>query len=294
MVVVKLMGGLGNQLFQYSFGRYLSHIHHTDLILDDSFYIDTPISATSRVYELGNFPIHGRTVTAAERNMLRTYSGGFWKLLRRLVPLPGKLKYIYDYSTTGPDNYNKFVNNVYLDGYWQSSKYLYQINKILRSELIPIIPMSACDLNFKSEIERAGDGAISLHIRRGDFISNNTVASSHGVCSIDYYLSSMDYMTGRIANPKFFIFSDDIDWAKENFKYENRISYIDKGIGGSAVQDLHLMMQCKHHIVANSTFSWWGAWLGYSIGQIVTRPKLWSLEKPEIGDLICPSVWVAL
>jgi len=294
MIVVKLMGGLGNQLFQYSFGRYLSHVHNTDLILDDSFYVDTPIGATSRVYELDKFPIYGRRVSAAERYMLRTYSGGLWKLLRRLAPLPGGLKYIYDYSPTGPSNYNKFVNNVYLDGYWQSPKYFDQINKILRSELIPITSMSDFDINFKNEIKEAGDKAISLHIRRGDFISNNTVASSHGVCSTNYYSSCMEYMASRISNPKFFIFSDDIDWVKENFKYENRVTYIDKEIGGSAVQDLQLMMLCKHHIVANSTFSWWGAWLGYSTGQVVTRPKLWSLEKPEIGDLICPSDWVAL
>jgi hypothetical protein len=148
-------------------------------------------------------------------------------------------------------------------------------------------------LNAELKEEIGNTNAVSLHVRRGDYVHNSTNAATYEVCSLDYYRASIRHMAERIQQPKFFIFSDDIAWVKNNLKIDFPHHYVDCNHGEESYNDMRLMSLCQHHIIANSSFSWWGAWLNPNREKIVIAPKNWFAIERDTRDLYSAG-WMTL
>lgn len=287
MIIIKLSGGLGNQLFQYALGRHLVVLNQTVLKLDTSL-LDTPHNWTYRTYELGSFNIQATKATTQEINQLT----GKWGFLPQRV---GRL------FRSRSSNYFKepdfhfyqpvlsLQNDVYLDGYWQSEKYFDAIADLIREDLTPLVPLSNhCEM-LTNSIHQCT--SVSVHIRRGDYTTTSKANRYLKPCEADYYQKAVDYLSKRIVNPVFFVLSDDIEWAKANEQFNFPTQYVE---GNSATEDLLLMASCQHQIIANSTFSWWGAWLNRHPDKIIIAPQKWfSTGRFDTKDLL-PESWIRL
>ena len=173
---------------------------------------------------------------------------------------------------------------VYLEGYWQSDKYFQDVSTQLRREI-------SLKANGIAPIEDAN--AVSLHVRRGDYISNPVTNQFHGASSVTYYQAAIDYITQHISQPHFYIFSDDMEWVKQHLPLPQSVTYVSNGQLHD-YEELVLMSHCQHHIIANSSFSWWGAWLNPSDQKIVIAPKQWFNNSAfDTTDLI-PAAWIQL
>lgn len=272
MIIVKLSGGLGNQLFQYSFGRYLSLKYKTELKFD----IKLNSNASDFTPRLLGLSKYNTDLNFADKEEIRKYKffvdGYLSRLERKIIQVFPFLNRKFIIERPGHVlEESSFADNCYYDGYWQSEIYFNSISEILQSELKLNEDLSTANKEIVNEILKLN--AISLHIRRGDYISVNSNAKIFAICTIDYYQKAIDYFNLKFTNPVFYIFSDDIEWAKNNFK-ESNFKIVDINENNPQA-DLYLMSLCKHNIIANSSFSWWGAWLNTNQGKIVVSPAKW-------------------
>ena len=287
MITVKLMGGLGNQLFQYAAGRRLALLNNAEMRLDlSSFYVRQK-STTVRHYELQRFNIQATWQQPArfERVLLRL---PYLSSLRQKMLLRGmscvKEKY-YHFDPT----FLKLRGNIYLDGYWQSYKYFEDIRSKLLAELtLNTLPS---DANFKMAREIEQSESVVLHVRRGDYITNTQAQKFHGVCGIDYYQQAIEAIQKKIVNPHFFVFSDDPAWTQEHIKISSPTTYVTHNLSNQGYEDLRLMNKGKHFIIANSSFSWWGAWLSRHKNKIVYAPRRWFADESINTNDLIPSTW---
>ena len=181
---------------------------------------------------------------------------------------------------------------VYLDGYWQSERYFSSIAVLLRQELTAKAPLDPKNEALARSIDAVN--AVSLHVRRGDYVDNPATTRFHGVCSLDYYQRAIDYISLRVEAPHLFVFSDDPQWTRANLRYAAATTFVDANPPDRGYRDMGLMARCRHHIIANSSFSWWGAWLNPSCEKIVIAPDRWfSAARNDTRDLIPPG-WVRL
>lgn len=292
MVIVKLMGGLGNQLFQYAAARSLAHRHNTALKLDISCFDIRQAGDVQRKFELDNFCI---TAEKASKWELTTRSGIGATVLRKT--LAGALQRFYGYEgycENGfrfDDRMHSLPDNVYLQGYMQSERYFVDITGLIRREFTVKTPLTGNNLKFSEEI--AGNDSVAVHVRRGDYVTSDHVKAVHGVCGLEYYLGAVEKLLHHVENPHFFVFSDDPEWAAGNLKFHHPTRYVCHN-GGVAHEDLRLMSLCRHHIIANSSFSWWGAWLSANPGKVVIAPLKWFNDKSfDTSDLI-PESWIRI
>jgi hypothetical protein len=293
MIIVKLMGGLGNQMFQYAAARSLALARNTTLKLDTSFLLDQTIreNFTLRKYELDAFILNANIAKPEE---IEKYfkrpvsSGGFDKLLNRLSP---HYNYFENQFNFNPEVL-ELPKNTYLDGYFQSEKYFidykYQIINYFNFRSMP----DESNQKLINEISRAN--SVAIHIRRGDFVSNAAINQYHGLCSINYYLQGINYLKSKLKNLVFYVFSDEMNWVKLNFNQAIDLNFVEiNGIeNGSA--DLRLMTFCKHHIIANSSFSWWGAWLSQNPNKIIITPQKWFVSNERNYEDVVPESWIKL
>jgi len=183
-------------------------------------------------------------------------------------------------------------DNIYLEGYWQSEKYFKHIESIIRNDFTYINETDSDNLKILNRIK--GSESIAIHFRRGDYINNRKTNEVHGICSMEYYNSAVDYIAQKVSSPYFFIYSDDIEWVKRNLSIKYNKMFVDINTPEKASNDLRLISNCKHQIIANSSFSWWGAWLNQNPEKIVIAPKKWFMdEKRNTSDLI-PEKWIRL
>lgn len=291
MIISKLQGGLGNQMFQYIAGRVLADKLNTNFLVDTSlfyknkihngyelekiFYIDSPQASNDQIKSL----IGWRS----------TYFG--YKLLKFF-----NYKYFLGNNFYLENPLIKDINpnmtniNSYLFGDWQSEKYFISHEKLVRKQF-----------NFKTKLSnknkeiinfiRSKKNSVSIHIRRGDYISPVEPRGLHDVCTSDYYYSALKIIEEKKSKPYFFIFSDDIPWVKKNLNFDSNHHFIDHNKGSESYNDLRLMSICNNQIIANSSFSWWGAWLNKNKRKIIIAPKKWLNSNILIGaDL--PNSWI--
>jgi hypothetical protein len=183
-------------------------------------------------------------------------------------------------------------DQAYLDGFWQSEKYFSPIASIIREDFRLKTPITSQLQTITKEI--AATESVSIHVRRGDYISNPTTASYHGSCSIQWYQEAAKLMEEKLIKPTFFVFSDDYEWAKENLRFNSTTFFIPPSPDGQECNDLHTMSLCKHNIIANSSFSWWGAWLNANPQKTVIAPKNWFIAGPKNTNDLIPSSWQRL
>lgn len=293
MIVVELKGGLGNQMFQYSCGRALSLSLNVPLGLDCSFFSIDPVG---RKCELYHYPIEAEFLSLRESSRLIYKSG--WRLRAKLnrflgIHLPiyrdtyfnEERSGIYDPRVIGlPDG-------TCLGGYWQSEKYFSRYRKQLLSEF-----QLKSEINpVASEVGRkilSVEGAVSLHFRRGDYVASPATKKIHDVCSMAYYERAVSEIVRRIGTANLFIFSDDPEWSRQNSCFDVPITIIPSGNKG--FEDLYLMSLCDHHIIANSSFSWWGAWLNQKPNKLVIAPSDWFADASYLAVDIVPEEWTRI
>jgi hypothetical protein len=179
----------------------------------------------------------------------------------------------------------------YLAGCWQSEKYFRNIEAVIRRDFSFKTPLTGLNAEWASRI--ADSTSISLHVRRGDYVANPKALAVHGLCGPDYYHLAADRFVRELPAPEFFIFSDDIAWVREHLQIAQPCHYIDNNKGADSYNDMHLMSLCRHHIIANSSFSWWGAWLNPRTDKKVIAPRRWFANGRPVHDLI-PAGWVTL
>jgi hypothetical protein len=289
MIIVKLKGGLGNQLFQYALGRRLTHFSKAQLKLDTMWY---------RSSESRNLSIrHLNTlVDAATEEDLRSFGivdGKYWrnafrKAMEDWGPVHRRRR--VDERGFGFDpEVLRVSDDAFLDGYWQDERYFLDIEDIIRKEFTPRAPMDEVNERMASEID--GTSSVALHVRRGDYAANPKANEVHGTCSLDYYRKCIDEVALRVHEPHFFVFSDDVAWTKENLDIGHPATYVDHNRRKDDFKDLYLMSRCKHQIIANSTFSWWAAWLNTNKDKVVYAPSRWfKTNEIDASDLI-PRRW---
>lgn len=293
MVIVQLIGGLGNQMFQYATARAIAYRTNMPLKLDVTAFANYKL----RPYRLGCFNIIENFTTETEvrrfRRPRRRQIIAFttYEITKHLLPWRGQ-KIVEERRFSFDSGILRIGGGVYLAGYWQSEKYFADVAELIRQEFTLKSEPDRLNQQVLDEIEAAN--SVSLHIRRGDYVSNPVTNRFHGVLGLDYYSRAVNYIASRTAQPHFFVFSDDMAWAKENLRLSFPLSFIEHNGEDRDYEDLRLMSRCKHHIIANSSFSWWGAWLNANPEKIVVSPKKWFNHAPlDTKDLI-PEYWVKI
>lgn len=279
-------------MFQYATGRAIAHRCRDSLLLDASGFASYEL----RSYELGELSIDSRVATHFDllNYGIQTSKLNLLDRIRKTICSRKRINFLNEKSFAY-DNRVEFVNTpLYLNGYWQSERYFEEVADIIRREFVLKTPLDLSNAAIADHIQVTGSNAVSLHIRRGDYVSNPHTAQYHGVCSIDYYQDAVRYIAERVSAPHFYVFSDDHAWAKENLKLDYAVTQVDINGADRGVYDMALMKACRHHIIANSSFSWWGAWLNPYPDKIVVAPQRWfSGASHDTSDLI-PNSWVRL
>jgi glycosyl transferase family 11 len=282
MVVFYSMGGLGNQMFQYATARGLARRLGIDVGADTSWHGRTLPDTTPRPFVLPRLNVQLRALSMRERFWARIASD---RILGRFPLLPWAVRRERDFSYD--PSIARSGDRTYLFGYWQSPRYFEDARDTLVPELLPRAPPSDADRRVIESMR--GCESVFVHVRRGDYVSLAAAAANHGTCSVEYYRAAFDVVAGAVRAPVLFVFSDDPAWARENLKFPAPTVYVDHNSPGDAEQDLRLMASCRHAIIANSSFSWWGAWLGDQEGRVVVAPRRWFADGRPTPDLLPPT-----
>jgi hypothetical protein len=288
MIIVRLMGGLGNQMFQYALGKRLAVERKEALLLDLGWFENQE----KRYYELNQFNIKAEIATNADFDKFQIFSHNrYTKKIRNHIEryLPYYLRSEFFEQKDGyfDPHVLKVKGNKIFSGYWQSEKYFKSIENEIKDNFSLKQNLSEEVSSLCKGIEQKNN-SISIHIRRGDYINEST---GHCNCSIDYYQRAIEFIKININSPILYFFSDDISWVKRNITFEYQSIYIETNHKSSI--DLFLMSKCHHHIIANSSYSWWGAWLGDTKDSITIAPNIWFTDKPYPKDTI-PDRWIRI
>ena len=293
MIISQIIGGLGNQMFQYAAGRSLALRKGEDLKLDLSGFANYGLH---QGFELARvFTCDAQAADATDiRTILKWQSPA---LVRRLLRRQNMQSFRRPNFVVEPYfSYWAGINDApaacYLSGYWQSEKYFSNHAAQIRRDFR--FGPAISDENEKVAEQIAASNAVSLHIRRGDYLKNPTNLAIYGTCSLAYYQAAMRHIAERVSDPHFIVFSDDLIWAREQLKSGFRTSYVDHNRGAESFNDMLLMSLCQHHIIANSTFSWWGAWLGSNPAKIVAAPDPWFDDQSIDSSDLIPDSWHTL
>lgn len=280
MIISKIEGGLGNQMFQYAAARALSIKTGSQIKLDLSWFDQYQLH---NGYELDKFNIKATIATQDEIKSLAGNQSSFSKAINKILGVKSK-HYILEPDFTYYSRFKTLVPPVYLHGYWQSYKYFEEFSYDIRSDLTPILELSKESQNVAEKIRDIE--SVSIHIRRGDYVTNKQINNVHGVLGLDYYHNAINFLINKLEAPTFLIFSDDPQWVKDNVKLKFPTLYINHNYGDKSFEDMQLMSLCKHNVIANSSFSWWGAWLNRNPEKTVITPKNWFASEKSIKDLI--------
>jgi len=283
MKIVRFTGGLGNQMFQYAF--YKSLKKNNQKVLADL----SPFEGHEchNGFELNH--VFGIELNKASKFIIDLYYTPNRKWLFR------KLRRLLIMKNTHKEELNEFIfdesfftdrkSQIY-SGYWQHERYLKDID--IREDFVFKKPLSTQNQQLKEKIEQTS--SVSIHVRRGDYINHPLLGN---ICDLQYYHSAIELIQSKVDNPVYYIFSNDIHWCKESLRLKNAI-YIDWNTGNNSSIDLQLMSLCKHQIIANSSFSWWAAWLNTNINKIIIAPQIWiNGEKFRNIDIV-PKSWIKI
>ena len=275
IVTLRVSGGLGNQLFQYAAARALAIRCNADLALDLSFYH----GGRHRNFELNQFPI-----TAEFRALPKSkFRAKVSRMVSSLSSRPLYREKSFHYSS----EFEQLDAPIVLDGYFQSFKYFTSCANEIRKELNPPELGGAYNLSMVDAI--SSQQSAILHVRRGDYVTNPKAKGTFAECTLDYYRQALANLP---ANCPLFVFSDDILWARQNLNLGESAVFIGDGTPRSGIEDLKLMSLGHHHMIANSTFSWWGAWLAGPDKGLTIAPERWFVDD-GINDVdLFPVDWI--
>jgi hypothetical protein len=292
MIITKLLGGLGNQMFQYAVGRQLALQLGLELRIDTAAFEEYKLHQ----YGLDKFDIQAPKASTLDIEDLKFVpENKLQQLYRKLRHKPRQVSTHYFRETKFDFNAEilNITGSVFLDGYWQSERYFKASSAQIRQDFSVKEPLKGKNKEIYDLI-KSSPNAVSLHIRRGDYAKNEATKDFHGLCALDYYQKGLDLLQEKLGELHIFVFSDDIAWAQVNLVTKQAITFVGHNGPDKNYEDLRLMSSCEHHIIANSSFSWWGAWLNESAKKIVIAPKKWfAVEGSNPQDLI-PKNWLRL
>jgi Glycosyl transferase family 11 len=283
MIIVRLNGGLGNQMFQYALGRKMSIKNGDVLKFDLSVY--TP--GNKRTYELGGFNIVGMIASPDEIKRIKLPHGLISEII---IWFKKHVLRIFNIEFRAIILDKK--GDMYLDGFWQSEKYFLDIRNILLKDFTLKNSLKDSSVMVLEKIKNTSN-SVSLHVRRGDYIKEKTTNAYWGTCNPDYYNQAMTVLKNKIGLFTLFVFSDDIGWVKKNMQFNFPTIFV-SGYNITNYEELALMASCEHNIIANSSFSWWGAWLNQNPQKIVIAPKQWQIKAKSRAKDIVPNSWIKI
>jgi Glycosyl transferase family 11 len=292
MVIIRLQGGLANQMFEYAMARTVAHRRGTCVGLD----FQNLSADLKRCYSLDAWNVN--VTRASNLDHVRLQFARKWRrILKRSGPYYSE-PYVCEQSFCFDPDALKAPGHCSLTGYWQSPKYFEEIEPIIRQEF-KLRREPSAETQRTAEAIRASY-SVFLHVRRGDYVAEVQTNEVHGVCSLEYYQNAAEYIARAVHQPHFFVFSDEPQWVRENLKLPFTTTVVDHNPPGDSEtsgrehEDMWLMTLCRHAILANSSFSWWGAWLNEEGNRIVIRPKQWALDaRFEPQDLL-PGSWITM
>jgi hypothetical protein len=275
-------------MFQYAMARSLAHKLGTELKLDLTHYRNTSF----RAFELGVFRLRYEEAKTREIDLYPVYNIPFFRKVRRkLAAISQPRHYYIEHGLQYHPEVWSLSPDTYLKGYWHHEQYFAGIAGMLREEFGFGVPLRESNRRYIEAI--ASTNSISLHVRRGDYVNNKAVLALNGVCSPEYYREAVRTVAERVDSPQFFIFSDDPEWVRANLPLEYPSTIVEGNTGEYGYEDLHLMSRCRHQIIANSTFSWWGAWLNANPDKLVIAPGRWYADPEsdrQVAGLL-PTSW---
>jgi hypothetical protein len=293
MIIVRLQGGLGNQMFQYAIGRALAIKNNVPLGLDLTFLLDrTPIpNFTFRDYNLDVFNIEA--IIVSKKNIPFLYQkhnlGIFMRYIdyirRKFVSTPGKEKKELFFD----EEIFNLGSNVYLEGWWQSYKYFSNIEDVIKKDFTL---KNKLPLNIENLVEVIKkENSLCIHVRRGDYVGNKY----HEIVGKEYYDKGIEKMKSMTSIDKIYVFSDDIEWCKDNMKFDLPTMFVGNEYSGIKNEGhIILMSACRNFIIPNSSFSWWGAWLSDYKNKIVIAPKQWVGNESINTDNLILKEWIRI
>jgi hypothetical protein len=288
MIIVKLFQGFGNQMFQYAYARALSIRFRKELKFDVSWYTE---NSAHRAFMLDNLKLQYLCATDKEIYDTKTCNGPNiitykWnQLTNKVAPYYKKSIVKESLNTCFDPNLLKTNSNSYIEGYFASELYFKEIADIIKQEFE--IKSQATDCNKTMMQQMQQRNSVCISIRRGDFVKN----PMHDVCDLNYFYGSIAYISQKISDPYFYVFSDDNTWVQDNFKTDFPHEFVTHNYP-NFLEDFRMMQACKHHIIPNSTFSWWAAWLAEKQESIIIAPQKW-LNTTDIDYAkVVPERWI--
>ena len=297
MIIVKLEGGHSNQLFQYAAGRCLAHKLGAELFMDRHWF-DTVVDVdTPRFYELGGYNIPQKFISqeafALVEDKQEDVKTRLYKLTKgRRKP---RIRHIRQQGNSFNSEILALSDNVYLDGWWQDQRYFQDIRSLILKDFELKTKPSKDDAKLLKEITNSN--SISVHFRREDYVSNKHANKFHGLPNIEYYKRGLKYLADKTGwrEMNLYVFSNDIEWCKKNINFDYPTAFIGGQEKDRGPRDMRLMKHCKHNLLANSSFSWWGAWLNQNSDKIIIAPKVWFQDKLANSETeIVPKDWIRL
>lgn len=282
MVVVKIMAGLGNQMLQYAVGKHLSIKADSPLYLDLTWFANYNDQEHPREFKLDKLNTQYNSIEHANILWKLRYTDNFKKIN------PFKLRNIkeQDYTAFDPDILLA-GDDILLEGFFFSYKYFEGIHDLLATEFRPIEKMEGANLACLQKMKAFN--SVSIHIRRGDYANTDF----HGMLEIDYYYKAIEHIATASGDLHLFVFSDEPQWVRDNMQFEHPYEIMDFNKDERNYLDLELMKHCKHNVIANSTFSWWAAWLNPNPVKMVVAPKKWYNLGKNAGENL-PSTWILI
>jgi hypothetical protein len=292
VVIIKLQGGLGNQMFQYAFARIISEKNKCKLYCDIEFFDNTEKKPgfTPRKLAINIFDIEvikmDELIYSQFVNKKKVISFLDFVLWEKHKEFAENL-FKYDRKVF------KIKPPIYLDGYFQKDIYFKGYENMVKK--LFIFPTNFTD-NIKKLLNLIDSSiSVSIHFRRGDYIDDEIINNYHGTCSLDYYHDSIKTIQKNVSNPLFFIFSDDIEWVKHTLSgWKYNFYFVTETKGNDDWIDMMLMSRCKHNIIANSSYSWWSAWLNQFVNKVVIYPANWYNDKNINTQHLTPKKWIKI
>jgi hypothetical protein len=290
-VIARIEGGLGNQLFQYAAARSLADRLGCDLALD----LRSLDENGDRPFQLDLYRVRASVASSQQLQGLPRWRPSRWGRIRanlsQFAPAFCSFPAFWPRSFAFDPRFEQISRPVYLVGYWQSEKY-FTWNRARLLQDIQLIAPRPADTPLLGEIR--GTRSVALHIRRGDYVSNTAAAQFHGLCHMAYYHAAINALKARFSDIHVFVFSDEPAWARANLLLDVPTRFVDANPAEKGYIDLELMRHCRHHVIANSSFSWWGSWLCESGEQVVYAPSRWFVEPTTDTSDVVPARWTRI
>lgn len=299
MILVRLMGGLGNQMFQYAFGKLLALKNNTELKIDISLLKDRSIAheiATHRDYNLDIFNLNNYSFATEEEVFYfnGNPSAAFLKrAARKLYSFFNSSRVIIQDKNSFSESYLNLPGNTCVVGRWQSEHFFSPVKVQIRKEFSFKEKFNKDIADLADEISKCN--SVCIHFRRRDLLTSPIYKKTLGTLDMDYYFKAIKLIKEKMQSPYLYVFSDDVEWCKGNLQFDLPFKIVgDVYAGDKSGGHLFLMSCCKHHVISNSTFAWWGAWLSIHSQKTVIAPINWFKDSLLKNEILFPESWIAI